>query len=258
MNPPSLIQHQHSTRFNRDGVVRIDKVLSSNCAQRLLSAFQKHIGSNPEINAYGVLRNNIWKKVPAFEEVLRNSDLARIAMDLLHVDSVICFQDNVICKLPGSSDNVEWHQDFSYWPLDQPLGITLWVSLTEADPENGCMSFVPGSHSLGERCPTNFVPNSNQPLRDDLPALQLSDAPNPPVPFATEIGDVIAHHPFSWHMSPGNHSERWRCAWSITFLSTAVRWDPGHAPHPFNLSESPNKGDSVVGPLFPNFRRGLH
>jgi len=173
-------------------------------------------------------------------------------------DAITCFQDNVICKVPNTTDQVQWHQDYSYWPLDRPLGVTLWVALTDANEDNGCMSFVKQSHHLGEKCPTNFVPGSNQPLRPDLPPLPIEEAHRGAHPFPALNGDIIAHHPLAWHMSSGNQSADWRCAWSITFLHPDVRWSPQHAPHPFNLSEKPAEGDPVHGPLFPKFRRRLH
>ena len=52
------------------------------------------------------------------------------------------FQDTVIWKPPNSQERVEWHQDYSYWPLDKPDGITIWISLTHASKQNGCLSFL--------------------------------------------------------------------------------------------------------------------
>ena len=258
MNQRSLIRNTQRSIFMEQGVVRIPSVLTRQHTNILFSDFVKHIGPKPELNAYGVLRNNIWKQIPSFENTLRESALADVAMTLLKTTSLTCFQDNVICKLPGTKDEVAWHQDYSYWPLDKPAGITLWVALTDADPENGCMSFLPGTHQLGERCPTNFVQGSNQPLRSDLPPLDLGDAPNPSQPFPAKAGDIIAHHPLTWHMSPPNPSQTWRCAWSITFIDSSVKWSPSHAPHPFCLSEKPQEGDPVEGTLFPRFSSGLN
>ena len=258
MNHRSLIRDTHRPQFSGHGVVRIPAVLTADQAENLFTDFKSHIGPTPETNAYGVLRNNVWTQIPSFEHTLRTDRLAEIAMGLLDCTEIICFQDNVICKVPGTQDQVAWHQDYSYWPLDRPEGITLWVALTDASPGNGCMSFVPGSHELGERCPTNFVAGSNQPLRPDLPALNLDEAPNLPKPFPAQAGDVIAHHPLAWHMSPPNLSHTWRCAWSITFVKNTVRWSPEHAPHPFSLSEQPQEGDPLAGPRFPRFTSRLH
>ena len=42
-----------------------------------------------------------------------------------------------------------WHQDEAYWdPSMDYTSLSIWVPLQEAVVENGCMWFVPGSHSL--------------------------------------------------------------------------------------------------------------
>ena len=240
----------------RDGFTRIPGVLGASESSRLFDAFLAHVGPNPETNAYGVLRNNVWARVDVFREILLDGRIFGLAASLLGIPELVCFQDNVILKPAGTVDHVDWHQDYAYWPLDNPDGITLWIALTEADVDNGCLHFLRGTHLMGERCPTNFVPESGQPQRPDLPLLDPALCEENPEPLALEPGGVVAHHPFSWHMSPPNLSQRPRCGWSITFVSPEVRWDPAHAPHPFNNDLSPLYGDRVSGPLFPRFSKG--
>jgi len=240
--------------LEQQGFILVSDVIDVQRTRYLADAFLDYVGPSPETNAYGILRNNVWTHVLPFEADLMAGHLAQLAGELLNCEEVICFQDNVICKVPGGLDPVEWHQDFSYWPLNSPDGITLWVALTDADLNNGCLKFVPGSHQLGERCPTNFVPGSNQPLKPELAPLDHQFANDKAQALPAQRGSVIAHHPLSWHSSDGNASNAHRIAWSITFLSPRVRWDPTHAPHPFNLKYSPQPGDPILGDQFPRFK----
>ena len=41
---------------------------------------------------------------------------------------------------------VSWHQDLTYWGLDDAEETTCWVALSPANVASGCMKFVPGSH----------------------------------------------------------------------------------------------------------------
>jgi Phytanoyl-CoA dioxygenase (PhyH) len=41
------------------------------------------------------------------------------------------------------------HQDSSYWPLSHSKTVTAWLAIDDADVENACMRFIPGSHLLG-------------------------------------------------------------------------------------------------------------
>jgi hypothetical protein len=104
---------------------------------------------------YGILRHNLWREVPAFHAVLAQGGLARQAADLLGAAAVTLFQDNLIWKTPGTETGVQWHQDYAYWPLSAPAGVTLWLALDDADEANGCLHYIPGTHREGERQPTN-------------------------------------------------------------------------------------------------------
>lgn len=41
-----------------------------------------------------------------------------------------------------------WHQDAAYWPpyKSDPRTATCWLACTDSTLENGCMSFLAGSH----------------------------------------------------------------------------------------------------------------
>jgi len=178
--------------------------------------------------------------------------LAPAAAALLGVDRVTLFQDILINKSPGTAA-VQWHQDYSYWPLDSPAGVTLWAALEDADAENGCLRYIPGTHLLGEKHPANFFVGAEQPRREGLDDLDAFRRENEAIDAPVRAGDVLAHHPLTWHMSPDNRSDRHRHAWSVTFLAPGVRWAPEHAPHPFDYELKPERGAPLSGERFPCF-----
>jgi ectoine hydroxylase-related dioxygenase (phytanoyl-CoA dioxygenase family) len=206
---------------------------------------------DPATNAYGILRHNLWRELPAFRALLLGGALAEVARSLLGAREVVFFQDNLIWKPPGTSARLEWHQDFAYWPLDRPDGLTLWLALDDADEANGCLRYVPGTHLLGERAATDFVAGAGQPVSADLPPLDAAGCEGEAAPV--RAGEALAHHPLTWHMSGPNSTPRPRRAWSLTWLSPEVRWAPAHAPHPYNYFLAPTDGAPVCGEAFPRF-----
>ena len=236
--------------YARDGFVRLPGALAS--ADAVGAAFLAWVGARPDTNAYGVLRNDVWRQVPALRDAI--PEAARFALAILDVDALVLFQDNVIYKPAGTRDRVEWHQDYAYWPLDRPAGVTLWIALADADVDNGCVHFLPGSHHHGERRATDFVRGTGQPGVPDLPPLD-APADDLAAPLRLRAGEVGAHHPLAWHFSPGNLSERPRPAWSLTFVTPDVRWEPAHAPHPHNWALGPAPGDPLDPAMFPRFVR---
>jgi ectoine hydroxylase-related dioxygenase (phytanoyl-CoA dioxygenase family) len=192
-----------------------------------------------------------------FQQEILAGPLASLACALLEVDEVILFQDNVIEKPPSHSVEVQWHQDYAYWPLDRPEGITLWVALSEVSEASGCLQYLPGTHLWGERQPTDFMPETHQPKRTDLQTIRI-ESHHRPVACPLRPGEVLAHHPLTWHMSAGNQTARARCGWSLTFVSPSARWKPSHAPHPLNYSLNPTPSSPLAHDFFPRLARTEH
>jgi non-heme Fe2+,alpha-ketoglutarate-dependent halogenase len=73
---------------------------------------------------------------------------------------VLCWRSEFFPKYPGD-EGTDWHQadNFSHadasghpqivWPEDEDFGgaVTVWTAFTEATTENGCLQFIPGTHT---------------------------------------------------------------------------------------------------------------
>jgi ectoine hydroxylase-related dioxygenase (phytanoyl-CoA dioxygenase family) len=235
--------------YGRSGFVRVGKLLDGDRLERLRVALERELGAAPARTSYGILRHNLWRRVSEFAETA--AALARPAAELVG-GPITLFQDNLVSKPPGTSDRIEWHQDFAYWPLDEPHGVTVWLALDAVDAENGALRYLPGTHLLGERRPTSFVVGAGIEGAARLEPLDAAGREQEAVAVALEAGEAVAHHPLVWHMSPGNPSARERRGWSLTFVGD-VRWRPEHAPHPYNLELDLVPGERPSGELFPTF-----
>jgi phytanoyl-CoA hydroxylase len=241
--------------LERDGFARLGRVLDDDVLPAIQAAVAT-LGADPARGPYGLLRHDPWRVLAPLEAEIRRGRLAERARGLLEVDEVVLFQDHVIWKPPHAPREVSWHQDHAYWPLDRPHGLTMWIALDDATVENGCLHYAPGSHLLGERCPTDFTPGTNQPRRADLAPIDVARADAVAVPVPLRAGEAVAHHPLVWHRSPGNSTARDRRGWSLSWVASDVRWDLEHAPHPYVWTLSPRSGEPLSPGRFPRFRRG--
>ncbi|KAK3327402.1 hypothetical protein B0T19DRAFT_357851 [Cercophora scortea] len=57
-----------------------------------------------------------------------------------------CLQSMVICKQPEIGGAVPPHQDSTFLYTSPPSAVGFWYALEDATLENGCLSFLPGSH----------------------------------------------------------------------------------------------------------------
>ena len=70
-------------------------------------------------------------------------DIADIVAQLLGEPDIDCFQSQFIFKNPGVIGQ-PWHQDSYYFRFDRQPQVGVWLALSEATLENGCLWVVPG------------------------------------------------------------------------------------------------------------------
>lgn len=229
------------------GFVTVGRIVPPDDLPALREAADRALVDVP-MSDYGWIRHDPWRLEPAFERALREPALVALARAL---GATVLFQDHVISKPPGTGVEVAWHQDRAYWPLSAPRGATVWVALDDADEENGCLRYLPGTHLLGERRAADFTRGAEQPARSDLPPIDAAPRAHEAIAVPLAAGEAVVHDPLVWHMSPPNRSARPRRAWSITLVSEDARWAPDHAPHPFVWSLAPRAGAPLDPARFP-------
>jgi phytanoyl-CoA hydroxylase len=117
------------------------------------------------------------------------------------------FQSMFILKNPGAWGQ-PWHQDSYYFNFDQQPQVGLWLAISEATLENGCLWVLPGSH----RQPVmTHVPDrragANQGYLEIL-GLDEADA----IPVIMQPGDLLVFHSYLLHKSSDNCSTARRAA----------------------------------------------
>ena len=102
----------------------------------------------PERNVFHFL--GAWLIDTAFHDVLFHPAITVKAAQLLGVERLRFWHDQVFYKPPRHPGVVTWHQDYSYWTRSTPAGhVTCWIGLDDSTLENGCVHYVPGSHRWG-------------------------------------------------------------------------------------------------------------
>ena len=74
--------------------------------------------------------------------------MADLCHDLIGPDARL-YWDQSVYKRPHGAEPVLWHQDNGYTYIEPQAYLTVWVALTDATPENGCVEVLPGVHRSG-------------------------------------------------------------------------------------------------------------
>ena len=181
-----------------------------------------HYESNESEDPNKVLFHAIgaWRVTPGFHDLIWSPAYRMAAYQLLG-RSCRLFHDQLFCKPARHGGVVAWHQDFSYWTFTKPMHhLTCWIGLDDANIENGCMYYVPGSHKWGLLPITGLTGNMDsvtQILSEDQKAAFDNK-------IANELpkGYASFHHPLMMHGSYANHSERSRRAVVINAMASTT------------------------------------
>lgn len=129
------------TAWQRDGYVSPIQILSEEEASRhrtRLEAAERKIGTlHYRTKAHTILISP-WELVtlPHLLDTLE----AMIGPDILLLN-VTC-----VIKEAHAPAHVSCHQDLTYFGLPDDAPVSMWLALSPATPESGCMRMVPGSH----------------------------------------------------------------------------------------------------------------
>lgn len=143
--------------------------------RRLLQAYARH----------PVFRK--WATSPALLARLRVLLGPRLLLTQAH-------HNCIMTKQPEHSKATAWHQDIRYWSFGRPELVNVWLALGPEFTENGCLSLLPGSHTMSfarERLDEALF------LRPDLPENQALIATR--ITAELHPGDALFFHCRTFH-----------------------------------------------------------
>jgi phytanoyl-CoA hydroxylase len=178
-------------------------------------------GAHPEDLISKVFRLH---RRPGFRAFLESPPVTGIVMSLLGPD-VDCFLSQFIFKNPGAWGQ-PWHQDSYYFPFEPPRPIVgLWLAVTEATLENGCLHVLRGSNHepVHEHVPDRR-PNANY----GYVAIVDHDMANAE-PVLMQPGDLLVFDSHLMHRSTDNTSTGIRAA-MVFHCCVAGTEDRGTSP----------------------------
>jgi phytanoyl-CoA hydroxylase len=125
-------------------------------------------------------------------------------------------------KQPRYSSLTGWHQDIRYWSFERAELVSVWLALGREMPENGSLSFLPGSHVI------EFARE-----RLDEAAFLLEDLPDNRALIHTRVspllepGDVVFFHCRTFHSAGANRTDGTKFSLVFTYHAVDNRPVPG-------------------------------
>jgi phytanoyl-CoA hydroxylase len=226
---------EYKDSFDRDGYVFIPGFFS---AERI-TAINQHLeqfihDSVPAMPAAHVMyeqagdpstlkqMQDLEKHDGFFNELMINSELTQIAESLLG-EPVIGKNVEYFNKPAKIGKATPPHQDAFYFNIAPPQALTMWLALEEADQQNGCVSYISGSHRRGMRPHGRTTTlGFSQSIIDYGTEEDFTNLHS----FPAQAGDLLVHHSMTIHSAAPNITDsRSRKALGLIYFGESAKPD---------------------------------
>ena len=206
-------------RYRDTGLMFPQRVMTTDDAANYLAQLESY-ESNTGGPVNGKWRYKSHLVFPWFNQLMRHPAILDLVRSLLGNDLMV-WTTHIYPKEPGDGRFISWHQDSAHWGLDSNQVLSVWVALTDATRENGCMRMLPGSHHNGQvkhqdtRDPNNIL-TRGQTIFNGIEEDRS-------VWIELKAGEVSVHHVDMFHASTPNQSNQRRVGIAIRYITPSAR-----------------------------------
>ena len=218
-------QQQIAERYEKDGFVVPLDVLNTQEARALrteLETIEAEVADDPELAK--LVNSYPDRLIPSFDAIIRHPKIIEAVNAVLGPDLMV-WSGALFIKPAKSNKIVSWHQDLTYWGLDDAEEVTVWVALSKADLNAGCMKFVPGSHKQ------RIVPHNDTKAADNMLSrgqeVAVDVDEDDAVVAALDAGQASLHHGHLFHSSGPNFSDDRRIGMAVRYIKPAMKQETG-------------------------------
>jgi len=159
-------------------------------------------------------------------DAIRHPKILDMVEDLIGPD-ILCWTTHWFIKEANTTKFVSWHQDSNYWGVETDDLISVWLALSPATLESGCIRILPGSHKQVALAHVDTWAEDNMLTRgqtiegiDESKAVNLELAPGEAAIFDYRLA----------HASHANQSNDRRIGLGIRYIPPSARqvvadWD---------------------------------
>jgi ectoine hydroxylase-related dioxygenase (phytanoyl-CoA dioxygenase family) len=164
--------------------------------------------------------NQLHVIYPFVNRMIRNPSLLDAVESILGPNLMV-WGVSVFMKPPQSEGFISWHQDLTYWGLNNDQEVAAWIALSPVTRANGCMRFIPESHKLGQIDHRDTVNDSNILTRGQHADIDIDESRA--IDVELEPGEASLHHGHLLHCSAANQTDQPRIGMVVNYISTSVR-----------------------------------
>jgi len=155
---------------------------------------------------------NLWQTNGKVKKIMLDEHIGKMAAQLAGVDGIRIWHDQALIKKPWANPT-SWHLDSPFWSFSDRHAISIWMALDDATLENGCLFFIPGSHSKTKFENVQLGKNMSE-IFNVYPEFKQSKS----VAVPMKAGSCSFHNGLTIHGANANMSPGFRRAMTCAYM----------------------------------------
>ena len=226
LTTPFPLKSQDREEFKQNGFIKLKKILTPGAVARLRQELVRLLGESFNSSLDGDVRDRFlslemaWLSNPLIKAYVLSERIGKICAELLNVNSVRLYHDNILSKEPGCG-RTPWHYDDHHFPLATDDVVTAWIPAQPIPVEMGPLSFAKplSVHELVKNVEFNkFDTSYDRKISEIFKKSNVTVEDN-----AFDIGEVSFHHNRSFHTAAPNKTNQSRVVLASTYFADGAR-----------------------------------
>ena len=212
--------------FQANGFVKLKGVFSPGAVLKLRAELIRLLKAEFGTDADGGVQDRflslemVWPDNPLLRAYVLSPRVAKISADLLGVDAVRLYHDNVLSKEPGCG-RTPWHFDDHHFPLDTHDVVTAWAPAQPIPLAMGPLAFAGPIDVWKLVDAVAFEKSGKNYDRGVAETFARHNVAVDETPF--EIGEVSFHHNLNFHTAARNRTDQSRIVLANTYYADGAR-----------------------------------
>ena len=162
----------------------------------------------------------VYHRDIVFKQWMQSDKIRPILKQILGENPTITIahHNSIMTKMPHTSTETSWHQDFRYWNFENDNLVSVWLALDEENGENGVLEFIPGSHTMEfEASSFDEKEYFSESMLKNKPLISTK------VSYPLQKGDVVLFHCKLLHRANKNSTDRAKISFVYTVKGASNR-----------------------------------
>ncbi len=158
--------------------------------------------------------------LPWAARIARDARILDVVEDLIGPD-ILIWTSTFFIKEPNSPTVAAWHQDATYYGIEPAEPVTVWLALSDASVEAGCMEVLPLAGEKRQMHHVAHVVENSVNRSAQLIVEPLDEAGVVAMPL--KAGEFSIHHGMTPHRSAPNTTGGRRIGLGLNYIAPTIR-----------------------------------